>query len=445
MRLTKLLLGSAAIVFASGAAYAADNTPAAPVVAPQPVNAVEKCTAGSNQRSGWLKPGSGINWCYYFSGTSSFSTRFGMEIDSQDSETYPTQPDNNFWGDTPSQTTMSPIGDWGWNGYSLSNSLSLTVYAMTPAGPITVVIPIVGGGSTSLAVGDWRFTGNSMSVSSSLGNVDLSLMLSEPTGDWNGGSSGNGVGPWPQIDAGVGFGMDPWSFSLDWFVGPRNWIVPPPASPPWEIAYGVEAALGFDNGMTSAEVSGYWERTFDDGYDPVGAPPAIPGLGIYNIWGAALDLGFEVGMAEVNFTAEMDHMILNPLGLAVPAGRRVLGNAFGFSGDVGFGLGMADVTVGGAVGINNGRYTNYHFRDQPLGTYWQAFVETGFDINDDYSAAFEVEYNQGPVASDGALIAEASLTYSPFTALSVTGGVQHTWTQIGVNATSANFGVTVRY
>lgn len=165
MRLRKLLLGSAAAMFvvgaSTGAAKAADpmNGLVSNIAA-----ALAACANGA---------GAQYNaWCFVLSGSSAFSTEVGYEIT--------IDPNNPF------ANTVDPVGGtFPWAGFTLTNKLALT--ATRDFGDdktITVKIPIVGSGTTSLAISraggaTWTFTGSSITVAIPTNFADFTVAVSE--------------------------------------------------------------------------------------------------------------------------------------------------------------------------------------------------------------------------------------------------------------------------
>lgn len=185
MRLRKLLLGSAAAMFVVGASTGAAK-------AADPVNGLvvtmaeylESCSGGNGIQFS--------TWCFYFNGSSTFTSKVGYVID---------------FGTTPGTATVedvngAPAGTaFPWTGFDLSNKLALT--ATRDWGDdktITIKVPIVGTGTTSLAISraggaTWTFTSSSVSVFLPTSLADFTFVVAE-----------GGAHPfWPDLDATAAF------------------------------------------------------------------------------------------------------------------------------------------------------------------------------------------------------------------------------------------------
>lgn len=396
MRLTKLLLGSAAIMLAGGAAQAADvNTPVAPMG-----TYVPQC--GTNN-SGWLKVGGAFEWCLTFSGGADFDSEFGMQLE---------------YDDNPSQTIVTQVGPGGWSGFNLSNTVSLIAFTMTPAGPMIISVPIDASGIEFLTIGSWTFTDSYIGMWRSVGSFLVGFNLVEP-GDFSNFFLRPVFGN-PSIGDGLntyGNGDNPVAY-IDSVTTPRL--------PDVEIVFGMGGSPAAGAPMVRGGVY-FGSRQL----------AAVP----FRTWGALIDTGFVVGPATITFAARIDHTVVDPLGAAA------VGNAFGVGGGVSFAVGdRASVYMNAAFGRDSGEYTGYHFDDQPLGNYL-AFGG-GFDvaINEQWAFGFDAGFDRGPVALDGVLEVGADVTFNPFGNLEVTAGVDYIRAQTpGDTAIQGNFGVNVGF
>ncbi|MCW5695461.1 MAG: hypothetical protein KIS96_01875 [Bauldia sp.] len=401
MRLTKLLLGSAAIMFASGAAYAAD--PGAPGVVVPTTSYVPQC--GTNN-SGWLKVGGALEWCLTFSGGASFSSSFGMDID---------------YDDVPTDAVSVPIGTGGWSGFNLSNSVRLVAFTMTPAGPMIISIPIDGSGVEFLTIGSFTFTDSYVSMWRAVGSFFVGFNVVEP-GDTSNFFLRPVFGA-PSIGGGLHT-----TFADDGAISYLQNDVP--RLPDLEIVFGM--------GGTPAAGAPMVRGGFYVGQRELAATDFL-------IYGALIDTGFVVGPATVTFAARVDHTVIDPLGIASGLAP-VIGNAFGVGGGVSFAVGdRASVYVNAAFGRNSGAYTGYHHDDQPAGNYLNVGGGFEVDITEQWAFGFDASFDRGPVANDGVIELGAGLTFNPFGNLEVTLGADWSRTQTGVSAASADFGVSVGF
>lgn len=400
MRLTKLLLGSAAIMLAGGAAQAADVNS---VVTPMQ-SYVPQC--GTNN-SGWLKVGGAFEWCLTFSGAANFTSSFGMDI---------------AYGDTPGDAVAVDIGNGGWSGFDLATSLDLTAFTMTPAGPMILRYNVVGGSIEFLTIGSWTFTDSYMSMWRAVGSFYAGFNVVDP-GDFTNFFLRPVFGS-PSIGSGLHtVGADDFAISyLD---------TDTPRLPDLEVVFGMGGAPAAGAPMVRG---GFYVGQ----RDMPGVGPPSPDFLIY---GALLDTGFVVGPATITFGARIDHTVIDPLAMAP-----FVGNAFGLGGRVSVAVGdRANVFVRAAFGRNSGMYTGYHHDDQPAGNYLAFGGGFGVDINETWNFAFGAGFDRGPVPADGVLELDADVTYNPFGNLNITAGVDWNRTQTGVTSLGGNFGVNVGF
>ena len=126
------------------------------------------------------------SWTLTFSGSSAFSTGFG-DIIHYDA---PGQGAGNH------NDPLGTVGPFGWNGFSLSNNLALTATRETANGKvITVRVPIVGSGTTSLTIArpggyTWTFTSSSVTLKIPSNVATFTFKVSESPV----------AGAWPDVD-----------------------------------------------------------------------------------------------------------------------------------------------------------------------------------------------------------------------------------------------------
>jgi hypothetical protein len=313
-----------------------------------------------------------------------------------------------------------PIGTAGWSGFDLATSLDLTAFTMTPAGPMIIRIPIVGGGIEFLTVGSWTFTDSYVSMWRAIGSFFAGFNIVQP-GDFSNFFLRPVFGA-PSIGSGLHtVGADDFAIS---YVDPTN---------PWpdlEVVFGM-------GGSPTAGAPMIRGGAYFGGRQLGGTP--------FNIYGALIDTGFVVGPATITFAARMDRTVIDPLGI-FSGGAPFVGNAFGVGGGVTVAVGAnATVNVNAAFGRNSGAYTGYHHDDQPAGNYLAFGGGFTVAINEQWSFAASAGFDRGPVPMDGVLEVGADVTFNPFGNLEVTAGVDWSRTQTGVSATSGNFGVSVGF
>lgn len=283
MRLRKLLLGSAAAMFvvgaSTGAAKAADPMNGLVVTMAE---YLESCSSGN-----------GIQfsvWCFKFSGSSVFSTEIGYEID---------------YGTGPVGNTIVPVGGtFPWSGFSLTNKLALT--ATREFGDdktITVKIPIVGSGTTSLSISKaggatWTFTASDITVEVPTNFADFTFVVAE-----------GGAHPFlPDLDATADFDFSNFSVSISGGVGFDDEDVNGFASPLF-FNPSADLEVGYDGDTFGFDFGAHWAR-------------------VYN------------------------------------AGVR---NAYGIDGEVSASFGMFSMNLGGSYGINDDFSGNYNYSDILVG------------------------------------------------------------------------------
>jgi hypothetical protein len=223
-------------------------------------------------------------WCFLFTGNASASTTFGWEID---------------YGATPAGNTVDPVATgFEWSGFALSTSLALRATRETANGKtITVNIPIVGTGTTSLAISKpggytMTFTASSWTLRLPSSFATFTFRLGE----------GNTFPDWPDVD--VDAAMEFGNFTVD---------------------------IGVGYGYNDEDVNGNAVGRF-----------ANPD--------ATIEIGAEFG--DHTFTFEALWARVNNAGVT---------NAYGFNAEAELGFGNFSLTLGVAHSINDDLEGNYEY------------------------------------------------------------------------------------
>lgn len=321
MRLKKLLLGSTAAMFVVGAGAGTAN--AADVMNGLVVtqaNYLESCSSGNGIQFS--------TWCFHFSGSSVFETEFGYEID---------------YGTDPTLNTVDPVGGtFPWSGFDLTNKLALT--ATRDFGDdktITVRIPIVGSGTTSLAIAKaggatWTFTSSSVTVNVPTNFADFTLAVAE-----------GGAHPWyPDVDGTAEFDFGNFEITVHGGIGWDDADLNGNATPLY-FEPDADLTLAYSGDTFSAEMAAHWD------------------------W---VDIG---GTAYT---------------------------AWGVEGEIGASFNMFSMELGAAYSVNNDYSGNYNYDIVGGDRIVSVWGEIGADWSDMHSTTLDVTYATSLVTANSSTL-----------------------------------------
>jgi len=317
-----------AVGSASGSAQAADPMSGLVTAA---ANYLASCQSGKGIQF--------TDWCFYFSGSATQTYEFGWELDYGTSPATVTRETVN--GDPYAWPPV--VGQYPWNS-SLSVKLGLTATRETSNGKtITVKVPIVGSGTTSLAIS--RPGGNTLTFTSS--SLTLKVPANVATFTFKISSGPSSVAPfWPNLQT-----------TVAWSGG--------------NVDVKVVAQIGAD--------------IFNAG--GVELAPEVD-----------LTVDVDLGNVEVDLAARYDRVEV--VGIVGGVSAYALEAALTAS------LGNADVTVGVKYAQNSNQWTGYNYDPaggSTAGRYFRVYGKTVFTWDSNHRTTFEVAYNYGPVAFDGQL------------------------------------------
>lgn len=496
------LLGSAAIVLASGSAFAADFSPVvapsaagasyleqcpAPAAAPAPENppaappapggesdapsAADAAPAapapGPAAPAGFMKPGT--EWCLTLVGSATWSSSFGMEIVSG-SVLGPapagTVDWTEAWALTPADAVATEIGGDGWSGFGFGSKLTLLATTTSSLGPVTININVVGDDDTQpfVSVGPWTFSETQVTYSRTAGMLGFTISAIQP--GWG------EAGPYGEpIRAGTIMAGAPGGIrgpAASW--GVAGLVALAPSSPGYVAASSgsyvpetripdIEGLVTYGGPMDSlqAALNAYWGQR-DAGIAT--AYPAVAALGEFDTYGASFGITFRNAApaaaapagppadgppqfrgTEFQLGAAADRTVLDALGAPYIGWTYAVRGAARYTGDrIGF-------TLEGVVGFDSGIYTSYKYVDQPPGTYWLVSGRVDVDLTEEWAVAFTAAYNDGPATTndDGVLRLGSRLTVNPFDTFEVTAGVTYDRLQTGTTALAGSLGASIRF
>ncbi len=366
MRLKKLLLGSAAAVMVAGAASVPAKATDVNGLVVTMANYLESCHSGNGIQF--------TDWCFYFSGTSKASTTFGSTL---------------VYGAAPNAAVETPVGStYPWSGFALSNSLGLTATRETPNGKtITIKMPIVGSGTTSLAISragayTMTFDASSWTLALPTDIATFTIKLSEDVPGFF----------WPDLDLTAAFDMGNFGATVKGGLGFDDANVNGGAVAPF-FAPSASVALTYSDGFTfgaGANFARVWNG------------------GAVNAFGVNANVGATFGMFSIS--AGVAHSV----------------NADFMSGD-----------------------KDYEYDLTPGEKIWEAWGQVVIDENSQHQTTLAAYYAVAPTTADsGTLKVDLQHRFRPYSnsILSLTGEVwyQHAFATGGdLNAIGGGLTITV--